>query len=102
MSELVVRSEQRCFGGVQGFYEHPSAACAGPMRFAVYRPPQALAGGADAARVPVVYYLPGLTGTEETCVIKGGAPFLGMPLAHLFHLMAELAHVLVLVGVDLT
>ena len=31
-----------------------------------------------------------------------GAPFLGMPLAHLFHLMAELAHVLVLVGVDLT
>ncbi len=73
MSELVVRSEQRCFGGVQGFYEHPSAACAGPMRFAVYRPPQALAGGADAARVPVVYYLPGLTCTEETFVIKGGA-----------------------------
>lgn len=31
-----------------------------------------------------------------------GAPLLGMPLAHLFHLMAELAHVLVLVGVDLT
>jgi S-formylglutathione hydrolase len=66
---VLTRSEQRCFGGVQGFYEHHSRACDGPMRFAVYRPPQAIAG----ARVPVVYYLPGLTCTEETFVIKGGA-----------------------------
>ncbi len=65
----VVRSEQRLFGGVQGFYEHPSRACAGPMRFAVYLPPQAVAG----QRVPVVYFLAGLSCTEETFVIKAGA-----------------------------
>lgn len=63
------RSVQRSFGGEQGFYEHASAACAGPMRYAVYLPPQALAGN----RVPALYYLAGLTCTEETFVIKAGA-----------------------------
>ena len=62
-------SEQRCFGGVQGFYRHESQACGGAMRFAVYQPPQAL----DGARVPVLTYLAGLTCTEETFVIKAGA-----------------------------
>jgi S-formylglutathione hydrolase len=66
---LVVRSEQRSFGGVQGFYEHESTACAGPMRFAVYLPPRALAG----ERVPALYFLAGLSCTEETFVIKAGA-----------------------------
>jgi S-formylglutathione hydrolase len=66
---LTARSEQRCFGGVQGFYEHASEACAGPMRVGVYLPPQALAG----ARVPAVYFLAGLTCTEETFAIKAGA-----------------------------
>jgi S-formylglutathione hydrolase len=63
------RSEQKCFGGVQGFYAHDSDACAGEMRFAVYQPPAALRG----ERVPVLYYLAGLTCTEETFVIKAGA-----------------------------
>ena len=62
------RSEQRCFEGVQGFYEHPSEVCGGPMRFAVYLPP-----AARERLVPVVYYLAGLTCTEETFVIKAGA-----------------------------
>jgi S-formylglutathione hydrolase len=38
------------------------------MRFAVYVPPQAAKGP-----VPVLYYLAGLTSTEETFMIKGGA-----------------------------
>ena len=63
------RSVHRCFGGEQGFYEHASAACAGQMRFGVYLPPAALAG----ARVPALYYLAGLTCTEETFAIKAGA-----------------------------
>jgi S-formylglutathione hydrolase len=54
---------------VQGFYEHVSEACAGPMRFGVYLPPAALAG----QRVPAVYYLAGLTCTEETFAHKAGA-----------------------------
>ena len=66
--EVVVRSEQRAFGGVQGFYEHASVACAGPMRVAVYLPPAAAHGP-----VPALYYLAGLTCTEETFVVKAGA-----------------------------
>lgn len=61
-------SEQACFGGVQGFYRHASTSCAGPMRFAVYQPPQAVQG-----KCPVLYYLAGLTCTEETATIKAGA-----------------------------
>ncbi len=65
---LEVISEHACFGGVQGFYRHTSTACNSPMRFSVYRPPQATAG-----RVPVLFYLAGLTCTEETFAIKAGA-----------------------------
>ena len=61
-------SEHGCFGGVQGFYRMASAACGGPMRFAVFQPPQARAG-----RVPVLYFLAGLTCSEETAAIKAGA-----------------------------
>ncbi|MDB4930343.1 MAG: S-formylglutathione hydrolase [Myxococcaceae bacterium] len=64
-----VRSEQRAFDGVQGFYEHASASVGGTMRFAVYLPPQARKG----EKVPAVYYLAGLTCTEETFAAKAGA-----------------------------
>jgi len=64
--ELV--SEHGCFGGVQGFYRMASAACGGPMRFAVFQPPQARSG-----HVPVLYFLAGLTCTEETATLKAGA-----------------------------
>ncbi|HET6336763.1 MAG TPA: S-formylglutathione hydrolase, partial [Polyangiales bacterium] len=66
---FTIKSEQRAFQGVQGFYEHESKLCAGPMKFSVYQPPAALRG----ARVPVLYYLAGLTCTEETFMIKAGA-----------------------------
>ena len=64
-------SEHRCFGGTQGFYEHDSATIGLPMRFGVYRPPQALADGAGA--MPSLVYLAGLTCNEETFAIKAGA-----------------------------
>jgi S-formylglutathione hydrolase len=60
-------SEQRCFGGVQGFYRHHSAAVGGPMRFSVFVPPEA------RSPRPALYYLAGLTCTEETFVTKAGA-----------------------------
>ena len=44
MSAIETLSEHGAFGGVQGFYRHASRAVAGPMRFGVYRPPQAGAG----------------------------------------------------------
>ena len=68
-------SEQRLHGGVQGFYRHHSEACAGPMLFAVYQPPQAA-----QQRCPVLYFLAGLTCTEETATLKAGAQRLAAEL----------------------
>ncbi|MGO4306259.1 S-formylglutathione hydrolase [Cupriavidus sp. RAF12] len=64
-------SEHACHGGVQRFYQHQSAAIGLPMRFSVFLPPQAFAAG--AARLPALFYLAGLTCTEETFAIKAGA-----------------------------
>ena len=63
-----VVSQHRCFNGTVGFYKHDAASTACPMKFSVFTPPQAQAG-----RVPVLYYLAGLTCTEETFMIKAGA-----------------------------
>ena len=68
-SSIETLSEHGAFGGVQGFYRHASSAIGLPMKFGVYRPPQALAG----ARVPALIWLAGLTSTEETFAIKAGA-----------------------------
>ena len=65
---MEILSEHACFGGMQRFIKHTSRECAGPMRLAVYEPPQAKQGP-----VPVLYYLAGLTCTEETFPIKAGA-----------------------------
>jgi S-formylglutathione hydrolase len=66
--EVTTRSEQRAFDGVQGFYEHHSRECAGPMRFGVYLPP-----AARTHEVPAVYFLAGLSCNEETFAHKAGA-----------------------------
>jgi len=66
MFELI--AEHASFGGVQRFYRHASTQIGLPMRFAVYLPPQA-----SARAVPGLFYLSGLTCTEETFVIKAGA-----------------------------
>lgn len=73
--ELEVISEHRCFDGVQRFYKHASQAIGLPMRFSVFEPPQAKQG-----RVPVLFFLAGLTCTEETFMIKGGAQRLAAEL----------------------
>lgn len=61
-------SENRSFGGVQGVYSHASEACRCEMTFAVYLPPQARHG-----KVPVLWYLSGLTCTHENAMTKAGA-----------------------------
>ncbi|RZA31228.1 MAG: S-formylglutathione hydrolase [Lysobacteraceae bacterium] len=65
---LELLSEHACFGGVQRFYRFDSQAIGLPMRFSVYLPP-----GAEGQRLPVLFYLAGLTCTEETFMIKAGA-----------------------------
>ena len=66
MSFTVV-SEQKAFGGVQGVYRHEARQTACEMEFSVFMPPQAQQGP-----VPVIYYLSGLTCTQENVTTKGG------------------------------
>ncbi len=65
----IERIEHRaCFGGWQDVYRHRSAVLDCDMRFAVYLPPQAAKGP-----VPVLYWLSGLTCTEQNFITKAGA-----------------------------
>ena len=59
-------SQQRCHGGVQSFHRHDSAQTGTPMRFAVFTPP-------GNGPFPVVWFLAGLTCTEENFTVKAGA-----------------------------
>jgi len=61
-------SRHRFFGGVVGFHRHDAAETSSPMRFSVYLPPQA-----ERRKVPALWYLAGLTCTEETFMVKAGA-----------------------------
>jgi S-formylglutathione hydrolase len=66
MLELI--SEQACFGGVQRYYRHDSTAIKLPMRFGVFLPAHVKGGPA-----PALFFLAGLTCTEETFAAKAGA-----------------------------
>lgn len=61
-------STNRMFGGVQGVYRHQSRETKTPMTFSVFTPPQAAEAG---ARLPVVWYLSGLTCTHANVTEKG-------------------------------
>ena len=65
---LTKRNEQACFGGTMAFYAHASASTGTEMRFGLFVPPQAA-----NKPCPALYYLAGLTCTEETFAIKAGA-----------------------------
>jgi len=68
---LELLSEHAAFGGVQRFYRHDSTQIGLPMRFSVDVPPQALIPSAPP--VPALFYLAGLTCTEETFPTKAAA-----------------------------
>lgn len=67
----IERIEHRaCSGGWQDVYRHDSAVLGCSMNVAVYLPPQAALEG---ARLPVLYWLSGLTCTEQNAITKAGA-----------------------------
>ncbi len=62
-------SQNKVFDGWHKQYEHDSAVLNCRMRFAIYLPPKA----AQGAEVPVLYWLSGLTCTDENFMQKAGA-----------------------------
>lgn len=65
---MEIVSESRCFGGRQRILRHGSEATGTPMQLSVFLPP-----AAESGRVPVLYFLSGLTCTEENFTVKAGA-----------------------------
>ena len=61
-------STARSFGGTQGVFRHASRETGTDMVFSVYLPPQAEEGH----KLPVVWYLSGLTCTHANVTDKGG------------------------------
>ena len=62
-----LKSSVRLFGGMLQRFTHTSKVCACDMTFAVYLPPQA-----ESKAVPAVWWLSGLTCTDENMSQKGG------------------------------
>ena len=63
-----LKSENTCFGGVQGVYSHSSKICGVEMTFGLYLPEEA-----KYQRVPILWYLSGLTCNHENAMTKAGA-----------------------------
>lgn len=61
-------SAARCFGGSQEQWRHDSAATECRMTFSIFLPKEA-----EETKVPVLYWLSGLTCTDENFVTKAGA-----------------------------
>jgi len=68
-------SRNKCFGGLQGVYSHEARETGCVMRFGVFLPPLA-----ETQPVPVLYWLSGLTCTEENFIVKAGAQRLAAEL----------------------
>ena len=66
MSAVETVSESKAFGGVQGVYRHVSAATGTAMTFSVFVPDHA-----PGERLPVLWYLSGLTCTHANVTEKG-------------------------------
>lgn len=65
---LIQLSEHKLFAGRQIKYQHHSESVKGLMQFSVYLPP-----AAEKQKVPVLYWLSGLTCTDENFSVKAGA-----------------------------
>ena len=74
---MEIVSENAIFGGRQLTIRHDSAATGTPMRCAVFLPPQ------DGPR-PTLYYLSGLTCTEDNVTQKAGAQRIAAELGMIF------------------
>ncbi|XP_071838282.1 S-formylglutathione hydrolase-like [Apostichopus japonicus] len=68
MGSIEEKSSNKMFGGLQKVYTHDSSECKTKMTFGVFLPPRA-----ENESCPVLYFLSGLTCTEQNVITKGGA-----------------------------
>lgn len=65
---MELKEKRASFGGWQEVYQHDSATLHCKMNFAIYLPPQA-----EKQKLPVLYWLSGLSCTEQNFITKAGA-----------------------------
>lgn len=70
---MKILEDVRCFDGRQLRVQHRSASCQCDMVFSIFLPPRSVATPAVAAKVPVLWWLSGLTCTDQNFVTKAGA-----------------------------
>merc|ERR1719422_1015475 len=68
MAAPTLVSSNKIFGGWQKVFKHDSSELKCCMNFGIYLPPQS-----EQGKVPVIYWLSGLTCTEQNFVTKAGA-----------------------------
>lgn len=78
MQTLELISQNKSAGGNVCFYKHASSTCQTDMRFSIFLPPQALEE--PNKKRPVLFWLSGLTCTEENFMAKAGAQTLAAEL----------------------
>jgi S-formylglutathione hydrolase len=67
MEKPTLVSKSKCFDGWVEFYKHPSTSCNLEMKFSVFIPSE------RQKTYPILYFLAGLTSTEENFIVKAGA-----------------------------
>jgi S-formylglutathione hydrolase len=68
ISDFALQKQYACHGGTLSFYSHWSKSCNSTMNFSLYLPPT---NGSNS--LPTLYFLAGLTCTEENFMAKAGA-----------------------------
>ncbi|MCA9507812.1 MAG: S-formylglutathione hydrolase [Myxococcales bacterium] len=68
MSDLRLNKKSLCFSGQTAYYTFNSAVCQGPMNFSIFLPK-----ASETQKCPVLFWLSGLTCTEENFMAKAGA-----------------------------
>jgi S-formylglutathione hydrolase len=66
---LSLLKQHASFGGTVSFYSHWSKSCGCPLNFSIFLPPES----SQSPALPVLYFLAGLTCTEENFMAKAGA-----------------------------
>lgn len=64
---IELKESHRCFAGTQGVYTHQSETLASEMEFSLYLPPSI-----NDSPVPVLFYLSGLTCSQDNVTTKSG------------------------------
>lgn len=70
MTQIKLVASNKCYGGYQKIYSHHSKELSCEMKFAIYLPPQC---DDSVTKLPVLYWLSGLTCNELNFIQKAGA-----------------------------